>query len=283
MYPISAVLLAEHAAGWLTEDGFGHISTFGGAELGCIAALKALEICNRPETRSMVHYISDLVGRGLREIQADYPDWFVGIRAERRGDGPGVRPPAGREVRHAAPLRERRLGDLLHARPARAAVQARASCCGPSSARSCSTAPRSRSASAWAEVRRLRLARREGPGMTVDVRPAARRGRRCAARPADARARPVGGAGLRDVRPRLACCASSRRSPRAAEENAEKYAEWAVRETGFGVVERQGRQEPAVLARHPRRLPRPRLRDAADRRGAQDRRGASARRAWCSR
>ncbi|MDQ1618954.1 MAG: hypothetical protein QOE19_1523 [Actinomycetota bacterium] len=80
MYPISAVLVSERAAGWLTEDGFGHISTFGGAELGCIAALKALEICNRPETRSMVHYISDLVGSGLREIQSDYPDWFVGIR-----------------------------------------------------------------------------------------------------------------------------------------------------------------------------------------------------------
>jgi acetylornithine/succinyldiaminopimelate/putrescine aminotransferase len=80
MYPISAVLLSEKAAGWLTEDGFGHISTFGGAELGCVAALKALEVCNRPETRSRVHYISDLIGRGLREIQADFPDWFVGIR-----------------------------------------------------------------------------------------------------------------------------------------------------------------------------------------------------------
>jgi acetylornithine/succinyldiaminopimelate/putrescine aminotransferase len=80
MYPISAVLMTESAAGWLTEDGFGHISTFGGAELGCIAALKTLEIVNRPETRSMVHYISDRIGRGLREIQATYPDWFVGIR-----------------------------------------------------------------------------------------------------------------------------------------------------------------------------------------------------------
>lgn len=80
MYPIAAVLVSERAAGWLDEDGFGHISTFGGAELGCIAALKALEICNRPETRSMVHYISDHIGRGLREIQATYPDWFVGIR-----------------------------------------------------------------------------------------------------------------------------------------------------------------------------------------------------------
>lgn len=80
MYPISAVLVTERAAGWLTEDGFGHISTFGGAELGCIAALKALEISNRPETRSMVHYISDLIGRGLRAIQADCPGWLVGIR-----------------------------------------------------------------------------------------------------------------------------------------------------------------------------------------------------------
>ena len=72
--------VSERCAGWLTEDGFGHISTFGGAELGCIAALKALEICSRPETRSMVHYISDAIGRGLREIQDTYPDWFVGIR-----------------------------------------------------------------------------------------------------------------------------------------------------------------------------------------------------------
>jgi len=80
MYPIAAVLVSERCAGWLREDGFGHISTFGGAELGCIAALKALEICSRTETRSMVHYISDFMGRGLREIQATYPDWFVGIR-----------------------------------------------------------------------------------------------------------------------------------------------------------------------------------------------------------
>ncbi len=80
MYPISAVMVSERAAGWLSEDGFGHISTFGGAELGCVAALKTLEITTRPETRSMVHYISDLIGRGLREIQAVYPDWFTGIR-----------------------------------------------------------------------------------------------------------------------------------------------------------------------------------------------------------
>ncbi len=28
----------------------------------------------------MVHYIADFFASGLREIQAAYPDWFVGIR-----------------------------------------------------------------------------------------------------------------------------------------------------------------------------------------------------------
>jgi acetylornithine/succinyldiaminopimelate/putrescine aminotransferase len=39
-----------------------------------------LEICARPETRSMVGYVSDFLGRGLREIQNLYGDFFVGIR-----------------------------------------------------------------------------------------------------------------------------------------------------------------------------------------------------------
>ncbi len=43
----------------------------------------------------------------------------------RRRDGARVRPPAGRQARHAAAVRERRVGDLLDARPARPAVQAR--------------------------------------------------------------------------------------------------------------------------------------------------------------
>jgi acetylornithine/succinyldiaminopimelate/putrescine aminotransferase len=82
MYPVSAVLVTEAAAGWLSEDGFAHMSTFGGAELGCVAALKTLEITCRPEIRSMVCYIADLLGTGLRRIQAADPDWFTGIRQD---------------------------------------------------------------------------------------------------------------------------------------------------------------------------------------------------------
>jgi acetylornithine/succinyldiaminopimelate/putrescine aminotransferase len=80
VYPIAAVLLSERSGAWLREDGFGHISTFGGAELGCLAALRTLEITLRPEVRASVHRIADTVGRGLRTIQDDHPDWFTGIR-----------------------------------------------------------------------------------------------------------------------------------------------------------------------------------------------------------
>ncbi|KWX01195.1 ornithine--oxo-acid aminotransferase [Carbonactinospora thermoautotrophica] len=82
MYPLACVVVSERCAGWLTKDGFAHMSTMGGAELGCVVGLKVIEICQRPEVRSMVHYIADLLGRGLAEIQARYPDFFVGIRQD---------------------------------------------------------------------------------------------------------------------------------------------------------------------------------------------------------
>ena len=82
LYPISVVLATERAAGWLSEDGFAHMSTFGGAELGCVAALKTLEISTRPEVRSAVHYIAATFTEGLTRIQRRFPDWFTGIRQD---------------------------------------------------------------------------------------------------------------------------------------------------------------------------------------------------------
>ncbi len=82
MYPIAAVVVSEECSGWLKEDGFAHMSTGGGAELGCIVGLKVLEISGRPEVRSMVHYISDRFRTGLSAIQEMYPEWFTGIRQD---------------------------------------------------------------------------------------------------------------------------------------------------------------------------------------------------------
>lgn len=80
MYPIACVVVSKHHAGWLKEDGFGHMSTMGGAELGCIVAMKVLEIVQRPEVVSMVRYISNFIRAGLDQIMALYPDFFIGVR-----------------------------------------------------------------------------------------------------------------------------------------------------------------------------------------------------------
>ena len=80
IYPIACVLISEKCGSWLHEDGFAHMSTMGGAELGCVVAMKVLEILQRPEVRSMVHYISDYLRAGLDRIMEVYPDFFIGIR-----------------------------------------------------------------------------------------------------------------------------------------------------------------------------------------------------------
>ena len=130
---------------------------------------------------------------------------------------------------------------------------------------------------AWAEVRQTAPARREGAGMTPRrSMPASPEAAGRAARPADARAGALGGPGLRDATTAPRCCASSRRSRQAAEDKAEQYAEWAVRETGFGVVEHK-----VVKNRLCSRGILDAYRDddfvtPAHRRRAQDRRGAAA-------
>ena len=80
IYPIACVAVSEESGKWLKQDGFGHISTMGGAELGCIVAMKVLEITQRPQVAKMVRYISDFVRAGLDQIRDLYPDFFIGIR-----------------------------------------------------------------------------------------------------------------------------------------------------------------------------------------------------------
>ncbi len=117
MYPVSVVLAPEAAAGWLSEDGFGHMSTFGGAELGCVAALKTLEITCRPEVRSLVHYIAAMFTEGLTRIEAPVPGLVHRDPAGRAGDGPGVRHPQGAKFVMKRLYENGVWATLLHARP----------------------------------------------------------------------------------------------------------------------------------------------------------------------
>jgi acetylornithine/succinyldiaminopimelate/putrescine aminotransferase len=80
VYPIAAVVATTRASAWLNEDGWGHMSSFGGAELGCIVADKVLQICARPNTRAHGKAIAEQLRQGLERIKERYPDFFVGIR-----------------------------------------------------------------------------------------------------------------------------------------------------------------------------------------------------------
>jgi acetylornithine/succinyldiaminopimelate/putrescine aminotransferase len=73
MYPMAATIMSERVAGWLHEYGWGHVSTFGGAEIGCRVAQKVLEITTRPETQASIAGLIERFDSALTEIRARQP------------------------------------------------------------------------------------------------------------------------------------------------------------------------------------------------------------------
>jgi putrescine aminotransferase len=80
IYPISACLVNEECGGWLVEDGAAHISTSGGAELGCLVGHHVLEMLQRPEVISNVHFVAEFFAQGMAEMMRRHSDIFVGVR-----------------------------------------------------------------------------------------------------------------------------------------------------------------------------------------------------------
>ncbi len=80
LYPIAACLVNERAGGWLHVDGAAHISTSGGAELGCVVAHKVMEMLHRPETIANVHAVTDFFREGMAEMMVRHGDIFSGVR-----------------------------------------------------------------------------------------------------------------------------------------------------------------------------------------------------------
>ena len=80
LYPISAALLNEKAGGWLHQDGAAHISTTGGAELGCVVAHKVIEMLQRPELITNVQTVTDFMASAMKDMMARHGDIFTGVR-----------------------------------------------------------------------------------------------------------------------------------------------------------------------------------------------------------
>lgn len=81
IYPIAATVVNRKAGKWLEEAGRMHSSTFGGSDVGCIVAMKVLEICSRPQTRANVAEKAAYLRDGLEQIRSAVgEDFFSGIR-----------------------------------------------------------------------------------------------------------------------------------------------------------------------------------------------------------
>jgi acetylornithine/succinyldiaminopimelate/putrescine aminotransferase len=80
LYPISACLVNERAGNWLNEDGAAHISTSGGAELGCVVGHKVIEMLERPELAANVQSVTRFFAEGMQEMMSRHGDIFSGVR-----------------------------------------------------------------------------------------------------------------------------------------------------------------------------------------------------------
>jgi acetylornithine/succinyldiaminopimelate/putrescine aminotransferase len=79
MYPIAATVMTPRAGQWLQENGWGHVSTFGGAEIGCRVAERVLEITTRSEVQAGVTALIERMRAGLAELRERHP-YLVEVR-----------------------------------------------------------------------------------------------------------------------------------------------------------------------------------------------------------
>jgi acetylornithine/succinyldiaminopimelate/putrescine aminotransferase len=79
MYPIAATVMTAQAAEWLQENGWGHVSTFGGAEIGCRVAERVLDITTRPEVQMRIAGLIERIGSGLAELRQRQP-YLIEVR-----------------------------------------------------------------------------------------------------------------------------------------------------------------------------------------------------------
>jgi len=68
LVPISATLMTRALHAFFDEQPFVHISTFGGAELGCVAGLAVLDIVERPDFLDRVQRLGSTLEAGLEGL-----------------------------------------------------------------------------------------------------------------------------------------------------------------------------------------------------------------------
>ena len=80
VYPISATCMKPELQSVFKSDPFIHISTFGGAEVGCEAALAVLELSSRPEFLQHIRNLAGFFEAEFATLKKKHPEILVGLR-----------------------------------------------------------------------------------------------------------------------------------------------------------------------------------------------------------
>lgn len=80
LYPIAATIYREHLNAFLHENPFIHISTFGGAEVGCHVALEVLAILEEPEFLAHVRRMAVRFADGLARLKERHGAVLLEVR-----------------------------------------------------------------------------------------------------------------------------------------------------------------------------------------------------------
>lgn len=80
VYPITATCFRGAYEVVFHDDPFIHVSTFGGAEVGCPVALKVLEISSAPAFLSHIRELAQFFAQGFIDLKGKHPKVLVGLR-----------------------------------------------------------------------------------------------------------------------------------------------------------------------------------------------------------
>jgi putrescine aminotransferase len=80
IYPIAATCYRRELNAFLHANPFIHVSTFGGAEVGCAVALAVLELTADPAFLKRVDELAERFAGGFQQLRARYPEALVEVR-----------------------------------------------------------------------------------------------------------------------------------------------------------------------------------------------------------
>jgi acetylornithine/succinyldiaminopimelate/putrescine aminotransferase len=89
IYPITATLMRPEIHAFFDDHPFVHVSTFGGSEIGCVAALAVLDIVEQPGFLERVHALGERFQAGLAGVDVELRrrGLFMGLKLAGVGDG----------------------------------------------------------------------------------------------------------------------------------------------------------------------------------------------------